>query len=305
MIRRRTAAGIAVFMALGYGAWGQLNPYFGYQVEGAYFETEDGLRLHYTDQGVGDPVVLLHGYAMNQDLSWRHGGIIDDLARDHRVIALDFRGHGLSGKPHDPSAYGMEMARDVIRLLDHLGIDRAHLVAKSMGAAVALAIVAHYPDRVLSAVPTAMGWVRPWGANLAAQVALTESLEEGGGFDPLLRHLWADGGDPGWLNIQLANLVVGRINDKVALAKLTARLTEMLVTEGHLRRNRVPTLTIIGSRDPLVADALEQARVMARHELVILEGAEHFYLSRHPDYMRHVRRFLDAHRAFPALADAA
>jgi pimeloyl-ACP methyl ester carboxylesterase len=302
---RRSVVGLAVFVVVGYGAWGQFGSYLGFQVEGRYFETPDGIRLHYTDQGAGEPIVLLHGYAMNQDLSWRDGGIIDDLARDYRVIALDFRGHGRSGKPHDPSAYGMEMAEDVIRLLDHLGIARAHLLGKSMGAAVALAVTVKYPERVISAIPTAMGWVRPWGANQAAQVALAESLEQGGGFDPLLRRLWDDGEDPGWLNIQLANVVVGRFNDKVALAKLTARLTEMLVSEAALRRNTVPTLTIIGSRDPLVEDAEAQARVMARHELVVIEGAGHFYISRSPEYMDHVRRFLAEQGTASVWADAA
>lgn len=293
--RHRLLIGTLTFMAMGYGAWGQFNGYLGYQQEGQYFETDDGVRLHYSDQGAGEPVILLHGYAMNQDLSWRDAGLIDALASQYRVIALDFRGHGLSGKPHDPDAYGLEVTHDVVRLMDYLGIPRAHLIGKSMGGMVTLKVVAEYPDRVISAIPCAMGWVRPWGANVAAQAALTASLEEGKGFDPLLRRLEADGGQPSWLKVQTVNLLVGYINDKIALAKLTARLTDLIVSERELRQNTVPTLAIIGSRDPLLADAERLACTMAHSQLLMLPGADHFFISDSPDYLPQVLQFLAAH----------
>lgn len=295
MYRRRFAIAGVITMAIGYGAWGQFNTYLGYQVEGSYFETDDGVRLHYTDQGFGEPVILLHGYAMNQDLSWRDGGIIDALAQNYRVIGLDMRGHGRSGKPHDPGAYGLEIPKDVIRLMDHLAIPRAHLIGKSMGAMVALKVVADHPDRVISAIPCAMGWVRPWGANLAAQTALTESLEAGGGFDPLIARLEPAGEAPGWLEMQAVNLLVGYINDKAALAKLTARLTEMIIPESDLRQNTVPTLAIIGSRDPLLPDAENLACTMPHCQLAVLPGADHFFISDAPDYLPLVQNFLAEH----------
>ena len=60
--------------------------------------------------------------------------VIDALKKDYKVIALDLRGCGGSGKPHDPKAYGIEMVNDVVRLLDHLKIDKAHIVGYSMSA---------------------------------------------------------------------------------------------------------------------------------------------------------------------------
>ena len=107
------------------------------RVEGAYF-TSRGVTLHYTDEGRGPPVVLLHGFAVNSDLNWRLPGITADLAQDHRVISLDLRGHGLSDKPHLSEGYGLEMAVDVVALLDHLQIDRAQLVGYSLGGFIAL-----------------------------------------------------------------------------------------------------------------------------------------------------------------------
>ena len=65
---------------------------------------------------------------------------------------MDLRGHGKSGKPHEVAQYGAEMAADVIRLLDHLKVPKAHLVGYSMGAIVAGKVAATHPDRVLSVV---------------------------------------------------------------------------------------------------------------------------------------------------------
>src|SRR5947209_4722078 len=83
------------------------------------FFDSNGVRIHYVVAGQGEPVVLIHGWSADAAM-W--GGLMADLSRDHRVIALDCRGHGKSGKPHDPAMYGIEMAEDVVRLLDHLGI---------------------------------------------------------------------------------------------------------------------------------------------------------------------------------------
>jgi pimeloyl-ACP methyl ester carboxylesterase len=76
--------------------------------------------------------------------------VIDALAKDFHVIALDCRGHGKSGKPHDVASYGREMVEDVARLLDHVQIRRAHIVGYSMGGMIAGAFSAAHPDRVLT-----------------------------------------------------------------------------------------------------------------------------------------------------------
>ena len=88
---------------------------------------------------------------MNRAEIWASNGIFQDLSRDHRVIAFDLRGHGESGKPHDPARYGREMALDIIRLLDHLGIRRAHVVGYSLGAILASQLLTLHPERFLSA----------------------------------------------------------------------------------------------------------------------------------------------------------
>ena len=80
------------------------------------------------------------------------------------MIALDCRGHGKSGRPDNPTAYGAEMGRDVVRLLDHLKIQRAHIVGFSMGAFIAGHLLTTDADRFLSATFVGHHAVRTWTA---------------------------------------------------------------------------------------------------------------------------------------------
>src|SRR4029453_9374545 len=111
------------------------------------FFDSTGVRIRYVDQGQGPPVVLVHGYTGNIERHWIATGVFANLVKDHRVIALDCRGHGKSGKPTDPKAYGAEMAQDIVRLLDHLKIRRAHVVGFSMGAMIAGRLLITDADR--------------------------------------------------------------------------------------------------------------------------------------------------------------
>ncbi|MFO0947208.1 MAG: alpha/beta fold hydrolase [Planctomycetota bacterium] len=83
-----------------------------------------------------EPVLLIHGFSASILMQWGVPGILDRLASNHQVIAFDCRGHGKSDKPHDPSMYGANLAEDAIRLLDHLGVKKAHVVGYSMGGRV-------------------------------------------------------------------------------------------------------------------------------------------------------------------------
>src|SRR5262245_35889163 len=85
-----------------------------------------GVRIRYVEHGAGPPVLLIHGFTGSIERSWIDTGVLPDLARDHRVIAFDLRGHGKSDKPHDPRAYD-RLALDVIALLDHLQLEKVHL----------------------------------------------------------------------------------------------------------------------------------------------------------------------------------
>ena len=107
-----------------------------------------GVRIHYYDAGSGAAVVLVHGFASTVDHNWGGTGWIAALSQQYRVIAPDVRGHGLSDKPHAPTAYGYaSMGADVTRLMDHLGIERALLMGYSMGASIAIELMLSRPER--------------------------------------------------------------------------------------------------------------------------------------------------------------
>src|SRR5436190_11906301 len=93
----------------------------------------NGVKIRYVTEGTGVPVVLIHGW-MGDSTTWGRdkSGTKLKPPDGFQVIALDCRGHGKSDKPHDPAKYGPEMAADVVRLLDHLKIEKAHLVGYSM-----------------------------------------------------------------------------------------------------------------------------------------------------------------------------
>src|SRR3954464_1960655 len=133
---RPTPASPSLFLALLMALTAALTPgCAAAQLVDTSFTGNDGVRIHYVERGKGIPVVLLHGIGGSAAI-WRRVPIFDDLARNYRVIAIDLRGHGSSGKPREVSAYGPEMALDVIRLLDHLGIAKAHVIGYSLGANV-------------------------------------------------------------------------------------------------------------------------------------------------------------------------
>jgi pimeloyl-ACP methyl ester carboxylesterase len=119
----------------------------------------NGLHMYYEVTGEGTPLVLLHGGMMSIDLSW--ASLIPTLAQHYQVIGVEMQGHGRTNdidREISPAA----QASDVVGLLDHLGVDRAHVMGHSMGGAVTLELAISHPDRVRSIVPISVS-VRPEG----------------------------------------------------------------------------------------------------------------------------------------------
>ena len=108
----------------------------------------EGHKLSYSEYGDGPrTIVLLHGLLLSKRM---HGPLAQDLAdRGNHVVSLDLLGHGRSDRPEEMWNYGMPyFARQVVGLLDHLGVDEAVVVGTSLGANVALELAALAPERL-------------------------------------------------------------------------------------------------------------------------------------------------------------
>src|ERR1700676_5455155 len=112
------------------------------------------VEMAYLDEGEGDPILLVHGFASTKNVNWVYPTWVSELKKNRRrVIALDNRGHGASAKLYDPQAYHIPtMAGDVSALMDHLGIERADIMGYSLGSRMTALLSRHQPQRLRSAI---------------------------------------------------------------------------------------------------------------------------------------------------------
>jgi pimeloyl-ACP methyl ester carboxylesterase len=262
------------------------------RAEEGYFDS-DGVRIHYLVDGQGEPVLLIHGFAVNAELQWVLPGVFRALAKDHLVIALDVRGHGKSDKPADPNKYGTEMVEDAVRLLDHLKIKKAHVVGYSMGALITGKLLATHPDRLLSATLGGAG-VFPDGVKQPAFLEkLAQSLEEGKGLGPLLTTLSPSGkSNPSSIRAKVLNKLLVGDNGK-ALAAVVRSWKKLGVSKEQLKANKVPTLALIGSKDPLKASIDRIQDDMDNLKVVVLDGKDHLSAYTSSKFTSNVRKFLN------------
>ncbi len=245
----------------------------------------NGTRIHFEDRGVGDPIVLVHGFASNARNNWGVTGWLDLLARHHRVIALDCRGHGLSAKQHDRAEYeGTAMEDDVIRLMDHAGVDRALLQGYSMGGRISMGLLARHPERFRAVVLGGVGMTGD-ATDSKRRAAITSALLTD---DPSLIK-----GETPRLFRQFAEL---NKNDLKALGACMSA-DRSPIDPSALSNNQVPTLIIIGSKDNLVGGAPPLKNAIKNSRLIEIEGRDHLSAPGDNRYKEAVMEFL---RSAPA-----
>lgn len=293
MIRRKKwlIGCIALLLLISVMAVWQMHNAFLGAYQGQYFDS-DGVHIYYMEEGEGTPLVLLHGFAGNGHLEWRKSGVLEALSKEYRVIVPDQRGHGRSDKPHTPDQYGAAMAEDVVHLLDHLKIEKAHVVGYSMGGFVTLKLIAMHPERLLCACPCGSGWEQVTEENMAFGEDVARALETRAGFGPLGERLGLDKEPPTLLDKFLAILALDYFNERPALASVMRGMHKLAVTEKELTSNSVPVLTMIGSKDGLLASAEALAERMKNHHLVILDGKDHINTSGSDTFFQELRAFL-------------
>jgi pimeloyl-ACP methyl ester carboxylesterase len=148
-MKRLTILSISLFLAMTAGAAlaDDKTKANGEPTEG-YMTASDGVKIHYYVKGKGSAVILIHGYTGSVQGNWLANGIFDALAKDHMVVALDCRNHGKSDKPQ-PNGPGK--AEDVVELMDHLKIKKAHFHGYSMGGSIVARLLFLVPDRFITA----------------------------------------------------------------------------------------------------------------------------------------------------------
>jgi len=245
----------------------------------AYFDSK-GVQIYFEEHGKGEPVVLVHGFASRAEHNWGTAWF-GALGAHYRVIALDCRGHGKSGKPHDPVAYGGEtMGDDVIRLIDHLGIKRTLIMGYSMGGRIVTGLLMHHPQRLRAAVLGGIG----------AATASAQSFDR----KPIVEALLAESvaGVKEQRAREFRQFAEATGNDLKALAACMGSNREDFTAEGiAAQKIRVPVMIAIGTKDLLVGNPKSLRDAILGSKLVMLEGQDHLSAPSDPHYKGAVLEF--------------
>jgi pimeloyl-ACP methyl ester carboxylesterase len=263
----------------------------------------NGVRIRYIDQGRGEPVVLLHGYTNVIEKNWVETGVLQNLVEDFRVIALDMRGHCKSDKPHAPNAYGEEMAKDVVRLLDHVGIKRAHIVGYSFGGRVTAKLLTTNPDRFITATLVGSSGQRGW-TDATARSMEAQAIELESSSTPYRTMVQVTTGldepVPTEDAIRRGSREIAARNDPVAHAAMLRGIQGLAVTNAQLSAVKVPTLAIVGTADRAFPGVQELKAAWPQLQVVIVDRVTHWGdrgIVVRPELPAALRTFITANRS--------
>ncbi|RLA25509.1 MAG: hypothetical protein DRR11_20730 [Gammaproteobacteria bacterium] len=247
-----------------------------------YFDSA-GVRIHYNVYGDGPDVILIHGLTSTAADNW--DTTVPVLSASYRLLTLDVRGHGRSGGPHETGAYGKNMVEDIVRLMDHLSIDQAHIVGYSMGGTLALNLAVDYPHRVRSLVVAGQGWAS--AEELEGTAAAAQALREAGTATVLIP-------DPESIRSSVRDRFMKTLasNDALALAALMDDYPQLAVAADDIRETTMPMLLLSGAEDPVIPriDKLKSMRSDA--ELILIPDETHLSAPSSAQFVAAIAEFL-------------
>lgn len=257
----------------------------------------NGVKIWYVTAGEGEPVVLIHGWMSDSSMWGRDaaGNTKLNPAEGFQLIALDCRGHGKSDKPHDPDKYGAELAEDVVRLLDHLKIKKAHVIGYSMGAFIAGKVAATHPERVLSVVYGGQAPLLTGEAGSREIDVFAKAVEEGKGLGPYLTEV-RPGLTPEQASAIAKFLYDGK--DVKAWAVAGQSFKGLEVKAEDLMKCQAPILFIYGSKetDSTKTRIANLRKRLGRVEERVIEGSDHVTTLMKPEFGKAILDFLKANK---------
>jgi pimeloyl-ACP methyl ester carboxylesterase len=221
------------------------------------------VEIAYLDEGEGEPVVLVHGFASSKSVNWIYPGWVSELTKaGRRVIALDNRGHGDSRKLYDPEDYHIgTMTGDVRALMDHLNINRADVMGYSLGGRMTAYLAYSAPDRVRSAILGGIGIGLIVGGGPSENVALALEAERTEDItDPMGRTFRA--------------FADQTRSDRRALAACL-RGSRRLMTREEAAAIPVPVLIAVGTTDDVAGSAQALGDIIQQAEVLDIPGRDH------------------------------
>ena len=240
----------------------------------------DGVEIAFLDEGQGEPIVLVHGFASTAHVNWLYPGWVATLVEaGRRVVALDNRGHGASSKLYDPAAYHSTcMAQDVRALLDHLELTRVDMMGYSMGARITAFFAIAYPMRLRLAVFGGLG------IHLVDGIGLPESIA-----DALDAPSLADVRDP--VGHKFRAFAEQTKSDLRALAACI-RGSRQSLTREQVAAIRAPVLVAVGTEDEVAGSASELAALLPSGRALDIPRRDHMLSVGDKIFKAGVLRFL-------------
>jgi pimeloyl-ACP methyl ester carboxylesterase len=263
-----------------------------------------GVGLHYEEAGEGTPVLFVHEFA-GDHRSWEPQ--VRALARRHRCVTFAARGYPPSDVPTDPAAYSQDLAvADALAILDHLGIERAHVVGLSMGAFCTLHLGLRHPDRTASLVVAGCGYGAHPDARegfRAESAAVAEAFEEQGaaaiaptyGAGPA-RVQFQNKDRRGWEEFVRMLAEHSPVGSALTMRGVQRERPSLYDLTGELAALEVPTLLLVGDEDEGCLEAnLMLKRTIPSAGLVVLPRTGHTSNLEEPElFNRFVGDFLAA-----------
>jgi pimeloyl-ACP methyl ester carboxylesterase len=269
-----------------------------------YFDS-NGVSIHYIDQGAGVPIVLVHGRGGSLQ-GWIDNGVLPNLAKDYRVIAFDLRGHGLSAKPHTQQQYGKEMASDIVRLMDHLGIDKAHIIGYSLGANIVAQLLVLHPERFITATLGGSAGRFRWATNDDEIVEREASETERLGFSPSFVIRISPPNTVKATDEEIkkrsAAALVNPAEDRFAMVAIIRSSRDQIISPEQAAAVKVPTLGIVGSKDIFLSNLQDLKQLRPGLQLVIVENGTHTSegdTRKRPEFIAAIRQFIASNTQAP------